>query len=195
MARTEDAKRREICSVAARLFATRAFHEVRIDDVAAEARISKGSVYTYFESKEALYLALVREGAADLVDRLERGVDPTRSAIADLRVIVEEITAFAVKHPDVFKLAHQGKVPPPEQDTCGSDGVEPPGIRLLAMLETVIRRGVERGELQDRHPAWTAQFVRGVIVDVMTHATGPVDGTDLAAHVMDVFLAGLQPRR
>jgi len=44
---------------AARLFGTQRFHEVRMEDIAAEAAVGKGTLYRYFQDKEELYAALL----------------------------------------------------------------------------------------------------------------------------------------
>ena len=65
-------KREKILRAAGSLFAARPFHKVRLSDVAAEAAVGKGTVYTYFDSKEELYVAVVYLGFEQLVDRLKR---------------------------------------------------------------------------------------------------------------------------
>jgi AcrR family transcriptional regulator len=184
-----DRKRQEILAAAARLFATRAFHEVRVDDVAADARVSKGTVYLHFESKEDLYLSIVREGVAELVRGLkEKLASQTGPTVDFLREIIREMTRFAAGHPDVFKLLLAGKVPVDDERFNEADR------EALRVIESAIRRGVKRGELTDRRPAWTAQFVTGVICEMMKRATEPVDADALADHVMHVFFDGLRKR-
>jgi AcrR family transcriptional regulator len=48
-----------LLDAAARVFARRGYHVATLEDVAAEAGFTKGAVYSNFESKEALFLALV----------------------------------------------------------------------------------------------------------------------------------------
>lgn len=52
-------RRRSILEVALRLFANRGYESTSISQIAKEAGISKGLIYTYFESKEALLKSLV----------------------------------------------------------------------------------------------------------------------------------------
>ncbi|MDB5173389.1 MAG: putative Transcriptional regulator, TetR family [Phycisphaerales bacterium] len=68
-------KRRHITSAAAKMFAARPFHKVRLDDIAAAAGVGKGTLYVYFDSKEDLYFTLTYEGFAQLVDRLNAQLD------------------------------------------------------------------------------------------------------------------------
>src|SRR3954451_9617083 len=72
MQRPDEKKRALITATAAKLFASRPFHKVRLDDIAAEAKIGKGTLYIYFDSKEDLYFSLIYQGFAGLVDRLRQ---------------------------------------------------------------------------------------------------------------------------
>jgi AcrR family transcriptional regulator len=60
-------ERRELIARAAgRLFAERGYAGTRLDDVAAAAQVTKPIVYRHFESKKALYLALLTKHENDL---------------------------------------------------------------------------------------------------------------------------------
>jgi AcrR family transcriptional regulator len=63
MARERDeGKRLAILAAAKRLFAARGFHGVSVSDLAREVELPVGSIYTYFESKEAIVSTVVEEG-------------------------------------------------------------------------------------------------------------------------------------
>jgi len=116
MVRTE--RRHQIIDAAWRCTARRGFSDLTVDEVCAEAALSKGAFYGYFESKQALLLALLEDDAAGLdaimdklgatpidgVERLrrftravlERGEDPARLQVrADLWAAM--LTEKAVK--------------------------------------------------------------------------------------------------
>jgi AcrR family transcriptional regulator len=65
-----DERRAQLLELGLRLFGTRAYDEVSIDDIAAEAGVSKGLLYHYFGSKRAFYVATVQHAAHTLVDAL-----------------------------------------------------------------------------------------------------------------------------
>ena len=67
--RRKDARPDEILAAALASFAERGFAATRLEDVAARAGISKGTLYLYFAGKEELFEAVVR---ATLVPNLER---------------------------------------------------------------------------------------------------------------------------
>jgi AcrR family transcriptional regulator len=63
MARERDeAKRLAILAAAKRLFAARGFHGTSVSDLAGEVELPVGSIYTYFENKEAIVATVIDEG-------------------------------------------------------------------------------------------------------------------------------------
>ena len=60
--RRKEARPGELTAAALDLFVERGYAATRLDDVAARAGVSKGTLYLYFDSKEALFKAVVREG-------------------------------------------------------------------------------------------------------------------------------------
>jgi len=117
-----EAQRQRILDAAQRCFIARGFHAGSISDIAAEAEISQGLMYRYFENKRALILALIERqltydqdaighmpAAADLVDGLLRcyqlwargeTLETRGNAIANV-ALYAEITAEAHRDPVV----------------------------------------------------------------------------------------------
>ena len=98
-------KRRQITDAAAKLFATRPFHKVKLAHIAAAAGVGKGTLYVYFASKEDLYFGLIYDGFARMVDGLRaRIADDSRAGADHLPAIIRELVAFAFQHPHYFEL-------------------------------------------------------------------------------------------
>ena len=68
--RRKEARPAELLDAAFELFVERGFAATRIDDIAARAGVSKGTVYLYFPSKQAVFEALVRQAVLPNVERL-----------------------------------------------------------------------------------------------------------------------------
>jgi TetR/AcrR family transcriptional regulator, transcriptional repressor for nem operon len=60
-----DSTRQQILRAAARQFARLPYHQVGLDDVLAEAELTKGAMYFHFRSKHALALAIIEDQEAD----------------------------------------------------------------------------------------------------------------------------------
>jgi AcrR family transcriptional regulator len=64
------ARRQAILAAALTVFAARGYEAARLDDVAAQAGVAKGTLYLYFKDKQALFEELVRGAVAPIMDRL-----------------------------------------------------------------------------------------------------------------------------
>jgi len=60
--RRKEARPAELTAAALGLFVDKGFAATRLEDVAARAGVSKGTLYLYFDSKEALFKAVIAEG-------------------------------------------------------------------------------------------------------------------------------------
>ncbi len=65
--RRKEARPSELTSAALALFVEKGFAATRLEDIASRAGVSKGTLYLYFESKEALFKAVIQEGILPVV--------------------------------------------------------------------------------------------------------------------------------
>ncbi len=75
----------QILDAALDVFAEKGFHAATMEEIAARAGITKGTIYLYFEGKEELFLAMVRNGLQEWLDMLPQiqynpGEDPVEKA-------------------------------------------------------------------------------------------------------------------
>lgn len=82
--RRKDARPAEITSAALDVFAERGFAATRLEDIAARAGVSKGTVYLYFHSKEALFKAAVEAAMMPALEAAEALAEDTSRPAADL---------------------------------------------------------------------------------------------------------------
>src|SRR6516225_8456768 len=68
------ARREQIIAAGLACFAQSGYHATTMADVAAQAGVSKGTPYLYFDSKEALFLALHEEWDCGLADRVNAAI-------------------------------------------------------------------------------------------------------------------------
>jgi AcrR family transcriptional regulator len=90
-----DARRELIEGAAARLFADRGYGGTTLDDIAADAHVTKPMVYRHFESKKALYLALLERHRDDMPRFLEQ---------ADMGAVLERWFAYVQERPHGWKM-------------------------------------------------------------------------------------------
>jgi AcrR family transcriptional regulator len=95
-------RRESILDAALRCFVERGFHGTAIPQIAEAASISAGTIYHYFESKEALVNALYRHWKASIAQRVFTAFPQTAPAREQFRVMWNEMVAFAVGAPTAF---------------------------------------------------------------------------------------------
>jgi AcrR family transcriptional regulator len=69
------ARRAELISIGRKLFADISYDALSMDDIARQARVAKGLIYYYFQSKRGYYLAIIQDSVADLVTYASSGLE------------------------------------------------------------------------------------------------------------------------
>jgi AcrR family transcriptional regulator len=172
---------------AARLFGSRRFHEVRMDDIAAEAEVSKGTLYRYFDDKEELYLALLEQATREMMELCRSAAEGAGEPRGRLVEIVGAIVGYFDGRPHLFDLiqraeARGGKFP--------WQRARDENLRLVA---EVLRDGERRGEFRVRDAEQSALMLLGGLRAVTRFGARPRGG-DFAADLVDDFLRGITRR-
>lgn len=148
-------KRERVLQEAARLFAERGFAHTDMAQLAQRCGISKGSIYTYFDSKDELYLYVCRDGLERSRAHVWGGLDPAADVYALVDHVFRRGAEFAGEHPEYVKLYL----------AVGSAGMErfadelslavekPTADALKAALRDGIDRGTVRADLDVEHAA------------------------------------------
>ena len=82
--RRKEARPQELLAAALDQFVERGYAAARLDDVAAQAGVSKGTLYLYFTNKEELFKAVVRENVLPVLDAGEEIINNFEGGSADL---------------------------------------------------------------------------------------------------------------
>jgi AcrR family transcriptional regulator len=197
--RRKDARPAEIVDAALEVFAERGFSAARLDDVAARAGISKGTLYLYFPSKEELFKAVVRQALLPNLARVERLLrEHPGPAAAQVELMIGQIGALLqnTRIGAIPKLiiAESGNFP--ELARFYLEEVIQRGLGLFA---TVLERGIASGELRAvdvGHGART--LVAPVLLAAIwkstfeAHAGAELDAEAFLASAADVLLTGLR---
>lgn len=160
-ARTEEAKdRRRQVLLAAALdeFFERGFSAARMDDIAARAGVSKGALYLYFKSKDALFAALVETYALPNVERIETaaGAAPNATQAIETFMRLAPILVRTSAVPKIMKiLIADAPAFPDIVNAYRRDVVE----RGLRVVEGILTRANETGEFEIENPKLSARLV------------------------------------
>lgn len=88
-----------ILEAAAEVFATRGFHEARVEEIAALAGVGKGTIYLYFPDKQELFLAMIDNRLKLGMERLKSRSGGTGSAAQRFSAVISEAVAMVTSQP------------------------------------------------------------------------------------------------
>lgn len=146
--RRKDARPGEVIEAALACFAERGFAATKLDDIAAKAGVSKGTVYLYFPSKEELFKAVIRETVLPNLVRAEALLDsPDVPSAEYLRRLLEFMTGRMASSPIgiIPKLIVTEAGNFPDIARFYLDNVVHRGFALIGRI---LERGVKSGEFR-----------------------------------------------
>ena len=99
-------RKQEILQAARAVFAEDGYNRATVDAVARRAELGKGTIYLYFETKEAILGELTLQALGELGEQLQAAADRCSPLHPDqrLRAMGEAYLAFARHAPDYFRL-------------------------------------------------------------------------------------------
>jgi AcrR family transcriptional regulator len=109
--RTERGRRtvRKLLEAAAQEFGQRGFHEAAITGITQRAGVALGTFYTYFESKEELFRALVRDMSQATRAHVAEAVRGAPDRLAAERLGLAAFIAFTRKHPELYRIIEEAQ--------------------------------------------------------------------------------------
>ena len=182
---------RRILDAARAEFGERGFAESSVVSITSRAKVALGTFYTYFDSKEALFAALVR----DMSDRVKVAVAPALEGASDALDVERRALAayldFVGQHREVYRIIDEAEF------------VDPAGFRAhyettAARISERLREGARRGEMidgdaLDREVAAWAIMGINVFLGLRFGVWGREDGKAVAAAANRLLRDGLAP--
>jgi AcrR family transcriptional regulator len=102
--------RQRIIATAAELFAVKGYGVTTNKDVAAQAGITTGALYYYFDSKLAMYLAVYAELAARVNERLTGAMEDESTFSGKLRAVLEAVYQMNLEDPSIARFLGTARV-------------------------------------------------------------------------------------
>jgi AcrR family transcriptional regulator len=152
-----------------RCFARRGYHATTLDEIAAEAQVTKGAVYWHYKDKRELFTCVVEERARILVETVNRAVERETEPCGQLRAFLESVFAFYAENPEFTALLGVLRSGP---DSGLGDSIAA-ALRdfyrqTRSCLGQIIGDGIARGVLEEGPPealaTWLMAVVDGVVL-------------------------------
>lgn len=185
--------RSAIVAAATRLFAQRGYAETSMRQIAETAGVSKAAIYYHFRDKDGLYRTLLDEAIDSLTAAMKRVLDDG-PAPAQLARAVALHLQFAAEHADLLRVLVAEELRTGDRRRRLGNSIERHREEELAVFQTVLERGIARGEFKPVDPVLSAQALAAVIHILDTGllmADPPVPVTEAVQNMIDVVLNGL----
>ncbi|WIM04663.1 MAG: TetR/AcrR family transcriptional regulator [Candidatus Nitricoxidivorans perseverans] len=157
--RRKEARPTELSAAALALFVEKGFSATRLEDIAARAGVSKGTIYLYFDGKEALFKAAVEAAMTPAIEAVEAlAADTEKSAAKLLREFVfswwrmvgstdlgglpKLLVAESNNFPEIARWFHDQMI-----------------RRAQGAMARLIELGISRGEFRPMPPMVAARIV------------------------------------
>lgn len=192
--RVDPAARRDmILKAAVRMFARQGFATTRVEDIAKEAGVAKGSVYLHFDSRDALLAAAFEEYRANSRAVIDQALTGPGDGLERLARLVRSVLDLVLAEPelariliDLWAAGRQG----------AASGLDVPAVyreyraAIAGLLAEAEAEGVCRAGVGAGHAAVVVGAIEGLLVQWIVDPALPV--AELTPPLLDVCVEGLR---
>lgn len=179
--------RRKLLDAAAKEFAELGFHMASISSITRRAGTALGSFYTYFDSKEALFKALVQDMSNAVRDSVAPAVGGVTGALAIEQAALTAFLSFVADHKEIYRIIDEAEF---VDYASFRQHYETTAARISERLAA----GTTTGELRDGLgdvEAW-ALMGMNVFLGLRFGVWEAADGADVAARANRLISDGLR---
>jgi len=181
---------RKILDAAREEFGSRGFSDSSIVGITSRAKVALGTFYTYFDSKDALFAALVRDMSARVREAVAPAMEGASDALDTEARALAAYLRFVAGHKEVYRIIDEAEF------------VDPEGFRLHyeSTAERIAARlaaGSARGDLSEADPlalevrAWAVMGIN-VFLGLRFGVWGNEDPAIIARHANTLLGSGMK---
>lgn len=193
MIAVETGKRKQILDAAAVVFSRKGYHQAKVEEIAREAEVGKGTVYEYFQGKKDLFQQMIVEFGDSYFKNLADKIAGMDSAVAGLRLILRTHFNFIRENHTITNIIVAEHYHFTEEL---HQWLHERYQEKLTKMQLLIEKGISRGELKPLDPELTTKVIAGSIFSLegalFQDKTINIDKIiDIA---MEIILNGIAPK-
>jgi TetR/AcrR family fatty acid metabolism transcriptional regulator len=185
-------KRELILQAALKVFSDRGFHKAKIEEIAQEAGVGKGTVYEYFTSKKQLFQEMLKDRIETFNEHIKDAVEKEKSTRGKLLCIIKEsiIVGRHFRHLNKMALLETTLI----DESFRHWLLDMHAYRLSAIGE-ILQEGIDKGELKPLNVSLFARLFYGGLGTLVSPIAGmdmtQIDVDKTAGEIVDLYLQGV----
>lgn len=194
--RTERGRKtlRKLLDASAIEFGEKGFHEASVSSITRRAGVALGSFYTYFDSKDALFRALVQDMSTNVMSSARSAISDDMSALETEKAALAAFLGFARKHKEIYRIIDEAEF------------VDPASYRrhyetIAERIQGRLKAGSDSGEFREglgELEAWAVMGINvfvGLRYAVWEHAEHGRSPEDIASAINTLLAKGIARSR
>ncbi len=185
--------RNRVLQAALEVFSAKGYHEATMDEVARQAQVSKGALYLYFPSKQALFAALVEAGVDVLLTTMRQAMKPHTSHRKRMYAAIEASFSLLEEYRTLARLIflRLGSNPLLERKILEAHQ------RISSLIEEELRAACSAENVPQQNFALLALMWTGAIYEILVwwlYQEDPPQLVNLVEPLYSILLRTLGPR-
>lgn len=194
-------RRKEILTAARKVFATKEYDSATMDDIAAEAELSKGAIYLYFQNKADLFLSTFEMGMEELYTLTQNVLkDNSGDYLKGIENFIKLQIDFCEENMDMFHIIssekahfeiHSGK----PECMVFKQRVMQSVQKIISELSSYISEGIKKGVFKEVDPEDAAYVLLSAVHGLAVRAVSEQKSSrikDKTNTILTIFISGLK---
>jgi AcrR family transcriptional regulator len=186
----------QIIEAAVSVFAREGFNKARMDDIADKAGLSKGALYWYFKSKDAIISAILDSLFDREISRIRKMVDVDLPAREMLEVYINSVTEDIVAMKPIMPILYEFIAMGFRQKSI-QKSMQRYLRGFMEVAEPLIQRGIDKGDFIDVDPT-KASHTLGALIEgsiiLWSYDPENIDVKEVIESSFNLVLEGLEKK-
>ncbi|WP_090762946.1 TetR/AcrR family transcriptional regulator [Bacillus sp. OK048] len=146
-------RKRLILEAAAKSFSLYGYKATTMDQVAKLAGVGKGTIYTFFKTKEELFDEIINSLIADIRTEVEGAMDDSAAILENVNRVLVQVHEFRKSHQLTIKLIQEERDMGTQTVVEAMQRVEQ---SIIQYMKVIIQEAIDKGEIKACDPEITA---------------------------------------
>jgi len=167
--REKEQRKTVIIDAAERLFFSRSYEDVSMDEIAREVELNKATIYLYFKNKETLFATIVLRGIRILKEKYTECMEKQVPGVVKVFLMGQAYYQYSQEYPDYLRMIHfYGSERFSKENPCTAEIGKGYGTCRM-ILRDAIREGIDDGTIRaDLDPFLTSMYLMISFMNILS---------------------------